>query len=128
VSLLSSRKSQTVFHPAERVRLLQQFVQGEPAFSQLGHEAAEGCETSHEPLNVLDVHDLIHFDDSRNLVRVCFNVTLGDDVPQELALGTPKVHFFGFNFMVNRRRLLKVSSSSEMRLPLFQDFTKMSST
>jgi hypothetical protein len=39
--------------------------------------------------------------------------------PRSLPWGTAKVHFFGFNLMVNRRRLLKVSSRSEMRLPHF---------
>jgi hypothetical protein len=47
----------------------------------------EGCETPHEPLNVLDVPDLTHFNDGPNLVRVCFDTALGDDVAQELALG-----------------------------------------
>jgi hypothetical protein len=31
--------------------------------------------------NVLNVPDLTHFGDGRNLVRVCFDAVLGDDVP-----------------------------------------------
>jgi hypothetical protein len=46
-----------------------------------GHEVAEGREVLHEPLNVLDVPNLIHFGDGRNLVRVCFDASLDDDVP-----------------------------------------------
>jgi hypothetical protein len=46
-----------------------------------GHEVAEGHEVPHEPLNVLDVPNLIHFGDGRNLVRVCFDASLDDDVP-----------------------------------------------
>jgi hypothetical protein len=48
--------------------------------------------------------------------------------PRSLPRGTLKVRFFGFNLMLNRQRLLKVSSWSEMRLSLFQDFVTMSST
>jgi hypothetical protein len=61
---------------------------------QSGHEAAEGREVPHEPLNVLDVPNLTHFGDGRNLVRVCFDASLGDDVPQELALGDSEGAFF----------------------------------
>jgi hypothetical protein len=37
-------------------------------------------------LNVFNVTDLAQFDDGRNLIRVCFDAALGDDVPQEFAL------------------------------------------
>jgi hypothetical protein len=74
----------------ERVRLFQQLVQWEPALPQLGHEAAEGYETPHESLNVLDISDLAHFSDGQDLVRVCFDAVLSDDVPQELAPGDSK--------------------------------------
>jgi hypothetical protein len=59
-----------------------------------GHEVAEGREVPHEPLNVLDVPNLIHFGDGRNLIRVCFDASLDDDVPQELALGDSEGAFF----------------------------------
>jgi hypothetical protein len=36
-------------------------------------------------LNILDVPDLAYFSDGQNLVRVCFDAALVDDVPQELA-------------------------------------------
>jgi hypothetical protein len=42
--------------------------------------------------------------------------------------GTLKVHFSGFNLMLNHWRLLKVSSKLKMRLSLFQDFIIVSST
>jgi hypothetical protein len=42
----------------------------------------EGCKASHELLNVLDSPDLAYFSDGRNLIGVCFNAALGDDVPQ----------------------------------------------
>jgi hypothetical protein len=52
---------------------------------QPGHKAAEGCEASYEPLNVLDVTDLAYLSDGQNLVGVHLDVTLSDDVPQKLA-------------------------------------------
>jgi hypothetical protein len=75
----------------ERVDLLKELVQGEPAFPQLGHKATKGHEASHEPLNMLDVPDLAYFSDGRNLVGVCFEAALGNDVPQELTPGDPEV-------------------------------------
>jgi hypothetical protein len=56
-------------------------------FPQLGHEAAEGYEAPQESLNVLNIPDLAHFGNGQNLVRVCFDAALGDDVPHELAPG-----------------------------------------
>jgi hypothetical protein len=50
-------------------------------FPQPRHEMAEGCEASHELLNVLDVPDLAYFSDGQDLVGVHFDCTLGDDVP-----------------------------------------------
>jgi hypothetical protein len=48
--------------------------------------------------------------------------------PRSLPWGTSKVHFYEFNLMLIRQRLLKVSSRSVMRLPFFRDFTMMSLT
>jgi hypothetical protein len=45
-------------------------------------------------LDILDVPDLAYFRDGQDLVRVCFDVGLGDDVPQEFALGDPKGALF----------------------------------
>jgi hypothetical protein len=45
-----------------------------------------------------------------------------------LLWGTLMVHFSGFNLMLKDMRLLKVSSSSAMRLLLYQDIMMMSST
>jgi hypothetical protein len=91
---------------------------------------AKGHEASHKPLDILDILDLAYFNDGRDLVRVCFDTALGDDVPQELAPGGggSKVHFFEFNLMLKCLRLLKVSSRSTMRLLLYRDFTMISST
>jgi hypothetical protein len=36
--------------------------------------------------------------------------------PRSFPRGIPNVHFFGFSLMLNHRRLLRVSSKSEMRL------------
>jgi hypothetical protein len=47
----------------------------------MGHKMAEGGKASHGPLDILDIPDLAHFGDGRDLVRICFNATLGDDVP-----------------------------------------------
>jgi hypothetical protein len=80
---------------------------------------AEGCEAPNESLNVLNVPDLTHVSDGRDLVSGCFDFVLSDDVSQELALGTLKVHSSGFNLMLNHWRLLKVSSRSKMTLLLF---------
>jgi hypothetical protein len=38
-------------------------------------------------LDVLDNLDMAYLSDGRDLVRVCLDESLGDDVPQELALG-----------------------------------------
>jgi hypothetical protein len=54
---------------------------------------AKGHGASHEPLNVLDVHDLAYLSDGRNLIGVRLDAMLGDDVPQELALGNSKGAF-----------------------------------
>jgi hypothetical protein len=51
-------------------------------------------EVPHEPLDVLDIPDLVYFSDDRDLVEVCLDATLVDDVPQELALGNLKGAFF----------------------------------
>jgi hypothetical protein len=55
---------------------------------------AEGCEASHEPLDILDIPDLVYFNDGRDHVRVHLNAALGDDVSQELALRVPKGALF----------------------------------
>jgi hypothetical protein len=78
------------------------------SFPYPGHETAEGRETSHELLNILDVPDLAYFSDGRDVVGVRFNVALGDDVPQELSPGDPEGAFI--SLMLNHLRLLKVSS------------------
>jgi hypothetical protein len=54
----------------------------------------KGHEASHKPLDILDVPDLAYFHDGRDLVRVCFDTTLGGDVPQEFALRDPKGALF----------------------------------
>jgi hypothetical protein len=79
-------------------------------------------------LDVLDVPDLAYFCDGRDLVWVCFDVALGDDVPQEFAPGDPKGAFFGFSLMLKYLRLEKVSSRSVMRLLLYRVFMTLSST
>jgi hypothetical protein len=48
--------------------------------------------------------------------------------PRSLPRGTQKVHFSGFNLMLRRLRLVKVSSWSAMRLQLCHIFMMMSST
>jgi hypothetical protein len=48
---------------------------------------AKGYEAPHESLNVLNVPDLSHISDGRDLIIVRFDVALGDDVPRELVLG-----------------------------------------
>jgi hypothetical protein len=53
-----------------------------------------GHEASHKPLGILDITDLAYFSDGWDLVGVCFNATLGDDVPQELAPGDPEGALF----------------------------------
>jgi hypothetical protein len=78
-------------------------------------------------LNILYIPDLAYFHDGLDLIGVRFNATLGDDVPQELALGDPKGAFFGLSFMLNHLGLLKVSFRPAMRLLLLQDLTVISS-
>jgi hypothetical protein len=48
--------------------------------------------------------------------------------PRSFRRGTLKVHFSVFNLTLKSQRLLKVSSRSEMMMPLFLDFIVMSST
>jgi hypothetical protein len=50
----------------------------------------DGGEAFHEPLDILDILDLAYFGDGRDLVRICFDVVLGDDVPQKFALRDPQ--------------------------------------
>jgi hypothetical protein len=54
----------------------------------------EGHEASNEPLDVLDIPDLAYFNTGRDLIGVLFDVALGDDGPQELALGDLKGALF----------------------------------
>jgi hypothetical protein len=63
-------------------------------FPQSGHEMAEGREASHKSLDILDIPDLAYFRDSRDLIGVCFNAALADDVPQEFAPGDLKGALF----------------------------------
>jgi hypothetical protein len=60
----------------------------------MGHKMAKGSEAPHETSDILDVSDLTHFGNGRDLVRICFDVALGDDVPQKFASGDPKGAFF----------------------------------
>jgi hypothetical protein len=47
----------------------------------MGHKMTEVGEASHEPLDILDIPDLAYFGDGQDLVMICFNAVLGDDVP-----------------------------------------------
>jgi hypothetical protein len=44
--------------------------------------------------DVFDTPDLDYFGNGRDLVRICLNAMLGDDVPQKFASGDPKGAFF----------------------------------
>jgi hypothetical protein len=88
-------------------------------FSKSGHKIAEGDEASHKPLDALDTPDLTHFSNDQDLVGVCFDAAFSDDIPQELASGDLKEHFFRFSLMLKRLRLVKVSSRSVMRQSLY---------
>jgi hypothetical protein len=55
---------------------------------------AKSSEAPHELLDILDIPDLAYFADSRDFVRICFGVTLGDDLPQEFASWDPEGAFF----------------------------------
>jgi hypothetical protein len=55
---------------------------------------AEGREASHKPMDILDLPELAHFSDGWDLVRVCFDAALGDDIPQDLAPGDPEGALF----------------------------------
>jgi hypothetical protein len=54
----------------------------------------DGHEAPHKSLNAFDTPDLAYFGNGRDLVRICFNASLGDDVPQKFAPGDPKGAFF----------------------------------
>jgi hypothetical protein len=53
-------------------------------FPQSGYEMAEVCEAPHESLNVLNVSDMSHVGNRRDLIKVRFDSTLSDDVHMEL--------------------------------------------
>jgi hypothetical protein len=93
----------------------------------MGHKTAEGYEAPHETLDVLDIYDLTHFGNDRDLVRICFDAALGDDVPQKFISGDIKGAFFGFSLMLKRLRLVKVSSRSGRRPSPCRVFMMMSS-
>jgi hypothetical protein len=95
-------------------------------FPQSGHKMVEGSDAHHKPLNAFDTPDLAYFSNGRDLVRICFNATLGEDVPQKFAPGTPKVHFSRFSPILECLRLVKVSSRLRMRLLPYQAITMMS--
>jgi hypothetical protein len=42
---------------------------------------AQGREAPYEPLDILDIPDLVYFSDARDLVGVHLDVALGNDVP-----------------------------------------------
>jgi hypothetical protein len=67
---------------------------GSPHSPSRNTNPPEGREASHEPLNVLDVPNWTHLGDGRDLIRVCFDATLGDDVPQELPPRDSECAFF----------------------------------
>jgi hypothetical protein len=96
-------------------------------FPQMRHKTTEGREVPYEPLDVLDTSDLAHFGNGQDLVRICFDAVLGDDVPQKFALGDPKGALSRFSLMLKCLRLV-VSSRSRMRLLPYQVFTMMLST
>jgi hypothetical protein len=87
----------------------------------------EGREVPHEPLDVLDTSDLAHFGNGQNLIRICFDAVLGDDVPQNFALGDPKGALSRFSLMLKCLRLVKVSYRLRMMLLPYQVFMMMSS-
>jgi hypothetical protein len=70
VSHPSNRKSQTSLTTCTR----------ETCVPPTEHDAVDGLEASHEPLNILDIPDLAYFGDGRHLIRVHFDAMLGDDV------------------------------------------------
>jgi hypothetical protein len=50
-------------------------------------------EASHESQIILDILDWTHPGDGRDLVEVCFNAEIGNDLPQELASGVSECAF-----------------------------------
>jgi hypothetical protein len=65
-----------------------------PALPQARHKSTKSGEAPHEPLDILGISDLAYFSDSQDFVRICFNATVGDDVPQEFASGDAEGAFF----------------------------------
>jgi hypothetical protein len=45
-------------------------------------------------VNIFDILDWTHLSDGQDLIRVCFDAVLGDDVPQELPWGHSEGAFF----------------------------------
>jgi hypothetical protein len=94
-------------------------------FPKSRFELAEGHEAPHESLNVLDNLDWTHIGDGQDLARVCFDVALSDDVPQELPLGDSESVFFWVQLNIEPRevveRLLQVIDEATAFLGFNQD-------
>jgi hypothetical protein len=63
-------------------------------FPQPRYKEVEGREASHEASDILDIPIIAYFSDGRDLVRVGFDVVLGDDVAQKLSPQDPEGALF----------------------------------
>jgi hypothetical protein len=89
---------------------------------------AKGCEAPHEPLDILDIPNLVYFSDGQDFVGVRLDAAFGDDVPQELAPRDPKGALFWVQPEVEASEVSEGFFQSTMRLLLCRVFTTMSLT
>src|ERR1041385_2235483 len=61
-----------------------QLVKWQCALSQSADETTQGCESSGELLHAFDVGWLLHPSDCLDFLRVCFDSSSGDHVPEQL--------------------------------------------
>ena len=80
--------------PNEGIRLFEELVERHPPFAELGDEAAQGSQTTGEPLYALDVAYGAHVGNGRDLFGVGLDAALGYDVSKQLPLWNPENTFF----------------------------------
>lgn len=65
--------------PLEAVNFLEELVKWHAPLAEARNETAQGCQTSHQPVDTLDIFDRAHPGDSGNLLWVDLDATLEDN-------------------------------------------------
>jgi hypothetical protein len=67
-----------LIHPNERIRLLEEFVQGHSPLAQSGDEPTQGIQIVDESLHAFHIADGAHPGDGRDLFGVGFDTALAE--------------------------------------------------